>query len=186
MGDLGGLSARRGVKLVWAVDGGDLRDEVAGFGQRVVVDCKAAAEGPADFAPCYGDAAEIQGAIVVGDEVYKLSIRRKPRIGGHAVKSLSQNLGRAARRRRKGDVNGGVIEQTRLELGKVGNPLTVWRPVGSGIGSGIRSDLREVSALVGIVGRHDPNIGVVSGVGIGLRAITAESDGLAVGCPVRL
>ena len=49
--------------------------------------------------------------------------------------------------------------------------------------AGIRGDLGEVRAFVGVVGGDDPDVRIVGGVGVGRGAIAGEGEGLAVGRP---
>src|SRR5206468_2298824 len=98
VGDLRELSIRdgEGEELVGAVDGGDLGDEVAGGGERVVVDHETAANGAGDLAAGDGDAADVLGAVVIGDEIDELAVGRKTRGDAHAVERESKNFGFAA------------------------------------------------------------------------------------------
>jgi len=59
-------------ELVGAVDGGDVGDEVTGWRERVVVDHETAANGAGDLPARDGDAADVLGAVVVGNEIMDL------------------------------------------------------------------------------------------------------------------
>ena|SRR2546425_5593110 len=80
----------------------------------------------------------------------------------------------------------GVIEEARLELGDVSDPLAVWRPCGRGVCAGVGGDLGEMSAFIGVIRRDNPDIDVVAGVRVRLGAIAAEGKELAVRRPGRL
>src|SRR6266571_2978324 len=126
MGDayrLGVGGGREGEEFVRSINGGDLRDEVSRFGERVVVDHQAASDGAGDFSAGSGDAADILRAVIVGDEIDELSVWREAGDCDHAIESQSEDLGFAAGGRRNGKVFGGVIEEVRIELRDVGDPL---------------------------------------------------------------
>jgi len=75
VGDSGKFAAGNGEKLIGAVKGSDLGNDVAGFGERIVVDHETAGDGARDFSAGVRDAAEILGAIIVGNEIDEFAIR---------------------------------------------------------------------------------------------------------------
>src|SRR6266699_6380532 len=145
---LGVGSGRKGEQFVGSIDGSDLRDEVSRFGERVVVDHQAASDGAGDFSADRGDAADILRAVIVGDEIDELSVWREAGNRDHAVESQSEDLGFAAGGRRNGKVFGGVIEEVRIELRDVGDPLAVRGPSRGAIRARVCGDLSEMGPLV--------------------------------------
>src|SRR5712692_6222303 len=75
VGALSQLAAANGKKLVGAVDASDLGHNVAGFAEGIVIDHEATGDGAGNFTASGRDAAEILGAIVVGNEIDKFAIR---------------------------------------------------------------------------------------------------------------
>src|SRR5712664_1851820 len=112
-------------KFVGTVDGGDLGDEVAGGGERVVVDHETAGDGAGDLAAGDEDAADVLRAVVVGNEVNGFTVGREARCDADAIKGERKDFGLSARGGGDGDVLGGVIEELGIELGDVSEPLAV-------------------------------------------------------------
>src|SRR6266403_1259117 len=135
-------------KFVGTVDGGDLGDEVAIGGERVVVDHETTGDGAGDFAAGYGDATDVLGAVVVGNEINGFAVGREARCDADAIKGERKDFGLAARGGGDGDVLGGVIEELGIELGDISEPLTVRRPGGCGVGAGVGGDLRGIRSLI--------------------------------------
>ena len=67
------------VDLGGAIDGGDLRRNLAGLGDAVGGDDERPEMGRVIFAAGRGNAAEVLGAVVVGEEVDGLAVGRKLR-----------------------------------------------------------------------------------------------------------
>src|SRR6202521_5118988 len=99
----------------------------------------------------HGDAAEVLGAVVIGNEVDGLAVRGEARGADVAVKGQGEDLGFAAGSRSDGQMGSAVFEQLRLQLSDVGDPLPVGRPGRGAILAWIGRYLGEVRALVGIV-----------------------------------
>ena len=118
------------VQLIRVVESGDLRDDVAGLGKRVVVDHQTAPDRANDLASGHGDPAEILRAIVIGDEIEVLPVRGKTGDGHHAIESKGYELGLAAGGGSDGKMFGGVVEEVGIHLRHVGDPLSVWGPGG--------------------------------------------------------
>ena len=57
------------------------------LGNRICVNHQAAADGTRDLTAADWNAAEILGAVIIGDEVNELAIRREARLGGDAVQA---------------------------------------------------------------------------------------------------
>ena len=74
----------------------------------------------------------------------------------------------------------GVPEEVRVKHRDVRDRFAIGRPCGLTISSGVRSDLREMCAFIGVVCRNDPDIGVTRSVGIGHGAVAGKSQLLAV------
>src|SRR5260370_36888885 len=77
---------------------------------------------------------------------------------------------------------GGVNHGLEVGVREEGDPFAVGGPRGCAVGAGIGGDLREVRALVGIIGGHDPDIGIVAAIRIS-AAVAGEGEVLAVGGP---
>ncbi len=147
-------------KFVGTVDCGDPGDEVAGGGERVVVDHETTGDGAGDLAARSGDSAEVLGAVVVGNEIDGFAVRREARSNAYAIEGERKDFGLAPRGGGDGDVLGGVIEELGIELGDVGEPLAVGRPGGCGVGAGVGGDLRGMRARRAgdIVRGDDPDV----------------------------
>ena len=68
-----------------------------------------------------------------------------------------------------------VIEKMRIQLGDICNPFAVRGPGGRRVGAGIRRELGEVRALIGIVDGNDPNVRLVVSIGV-RRAVAAKGE----------
>ena len=101
VGDLSEFSigAGDGEELIRAVDGGDLGDDVTGGGERVVVDHETAADGAGDLAAGDGDAADVLGAVIVGNEINGFAVGRETWSDADAIEGEGEDLGFAASRR---------------------------------------------------------------------------------------
>ena len=129
------------VQLIRVVESGDLRDDVAGLGKRVVVDHQTAPDRANDLASGHGDPAEILRAIVIGDEIEVLPVRGKTGDGHHAIESKGYELGLAAGGGSDGKMFGGVVEEVGIHLRHVGDPL--------------RSGKLELTGLLDRLDQHD-------------------------------
>lgn len=183
VGDLGEFAAGDGEEFVGTIDGGDLRGDVAGFGDGKGIDHEAAGNGASEVFATRRDAEKVLRAVVVGDEVDGLAVGRETRRADHAVEGKSEDFGWSAGGRRDGKMARGVVEEVRVEHRDVSDGLAVGRPCGLIVEARVGGDLSEMSALVGIAGVDGPDVGVVSEVRIGSGAVAGEGDELAVGRP---
>ena len=147
---------------------------------------EASSNGAGDFSVGEGDLGEILGPVVVDHEVDRLAVDSEAGIGRGAVQGARQDFGVSASSRADGNVLGGVFEEFGIELSRIDDPLAIRRPSRGAIATRIGGDLGKMRAFVGVVGRDDPNIPIVGGVGIGLGAIAGKRKGLAVGRPCGL
>ena len=77
-----------------------------------------------------------------------------------------------------------VIKKMWVKLGLIGDQLAIRGPNWRGVTAGIRSNLSEVSALIGVVGGNHPNVRFIISVGI-RRTIARERKRLAIRRPRR-
>src|SRR5262249_24869715 len=83
------------------------------------------------------------------------------------------------------DVLCGVLKELGVELGRVGNPLSIGRPCGLTVVAWIGGHLGQTGALVLIVGGDHPYVGVVGAIGIRRGAVAREGDARAIRRPGR-
>ncbi len=182
----GEVSAGNGEHLIRAIRRRDGRRKCPVFRERVSVDVQPPTNGSGDLSVGKVHLRQCLRAVIIGEEIDGLPIRRKARLAGHPVKRLSENLCLATTRRRDSDVPGGIVEEFQVSRSGVGEPLPVGRPGRVILLPREIGDLRGVSALVGIVGGHHPDVGIVCSVRIWLRAVAGEGKRLTVGRPRRL
>src|SRR5215472_3923961 len=105
------LAAGDSEEFVRAINCGNLRDGVAGFGEGVVIDHETPAHEACDFAASGRNVAQILGAVVIGNEVDEFAVGRETRHGGHAIKAEGHNVSFATCGRGYRDVLRGVIKE---------------------------------------------------------------------------
>ena len=105
-----------------------------------------------------GNAAQVLRAVIVSDEINKFAVRRKARLGGHAVQGPGEDFGFAAAGGRDANVTGAVDEELGIGLGSYAIHLPSGDQAGESSSTGAGRDLRRVRALVGVVGGDDPDV----------------------------
>lgn len=84
-----------------------------------------------DFSATRRHFAEVLCSVVVGDELDELAVRRKSRSARHSVERFCQHLRGATGCGRKRHVLRRVLQEFRLELRHVGDPLCIRGPRGA-------------------------------------------------------
>ena len=183
VGNLREFAGGDGEQLVGTIDRRDLGSDFSSFPDGVIVDHQAAANRPRNLSSRRGNAAKILRAIIVGDEIYRFSVRRKMRIDNHAIERLSEDFGVAAARGNYCEVLGAIFKHGRIETRGVGDPLAVGRPCRGAVFTGIFSHLGNVRAFVGVIGGDRPDVRVVRGVRIRSGAVAGKCQLLPVRRP---
>src|SRR5260370_14466077 len=95
------------VDFAGAVGHVDLGGDAAILSERIGIEHEAPRDGAGDLAAGYGDAGENLRAVVIGDEVNGVAVRREARLAGIAVERLGEDAGWAASGGRPGGGGGG-------------------------------------------------------------------------------
>src|SRR6266436_2672903 len=173
----------RKIDFVGSIEHADLRSDCAVFAERIRGYSQAAADGARDFTASDKNATETFCAVVVGNKVDGAAVGGETRSAHAAVECESQDFRLTTGGRGDREMVGRVDHGLDVGLADEGDPFAIGRPGGRAVGTGIGGDLREVRTFVGGIGSDDPDVRVVSGVGIGSGAVAGKGEGFAVGRP---